>query len=423
MLRARAAGPYGRGERPGRQGGVDIEGVEQLAPAVGVGAAEANLLRRADTAGQRLFRELVVSRIAWATVSEASRLIAVDVAGFSLRVAGCAHPQPCHLHHCFDRLEMKAVLGNRGPRLPGLRLAPGAGVGGRVLETGKPVEVPTYGLAPFEPGLVELVAEDEGIGALLGVPVSFGGEVRGVLHAGLRHDGAFGRGAIEALTRLCTYAGAALAAARDRARVEEVAALRERRRLARALHDEFGQRLFGIGVTAQLARATARAGGADLVSHLTGLEQQIAGTTAALRSTLRSLSRPAAPAGALAVKLREDAAAFSGRTGVPAHLLLLGEPAELDLSREELLVRVAQEGLRNVERHAGALEVILTLAFEDDGVELVIQDDGVGASPGEAGNGLGLAMIREEVARLGGEARLARSEDAGSTMRARLPLK
>ncbi len=111
-------------------------------------AADINLLRRADAAGQRLFRELVVSRIAWSTVSEASRLIAVDVVAFSLRAPGCAHPPPCNLHHCLSRLEMKAVLGNRGPRLPGLKLASGGGVGGRVLATGKPVEVPTYGLGP-----------------------------------------------------------------------------------------------------------------------------------------------------------------------------------------------------------------------------------------------------------------------------------
>jgi signal transduction histidine kinase len=385
-------------------------------------AADVNLLRRADAAGQRLFRELVVSRIAWATVSEASRLIAVDVVAFSLRVAGCAHPQPCHLHHCFDRLEVKAVLGNRGPRLPGLRLAPGDGVGGRVLETAKPVEVPTYGLAPFDPGLVRLVAHEEGVRALVGIPISFAGEVRGVLHAGLRRKGTFSAGSVDALTRLCTYSGAALAAARDRARVEEVAALRERRRLARALHDEFGQRLFGIGVTAQQARASASAGRPDLVSQLSGLEQQIAGASAALRSTLRSLDRPSAPAGALAVKLREDAAAFSARTGVPSHLLMLGDPAPLDPAREELLDRVAQESLRNVERHAGALEVIITLAFQGAWVELVIQDDGVGASPSGTSGGLGLRMIREEIARLGGEARLSRSEDAGSTMRARLPL-
>jgi signal transduction histidine kinase len=206
--------------------------------------------------------------------------------------------------------------------------------------------------------------------------------------------------------------------------VEEVAANRERRRLARALHDEFGQRLFTIGVTAQKARASARSGGADLVTHLSGLEQQIAGASAAFRSTLRSLDRPAAPGGAIAVKLREDAAAFTHRTGVPAHLLVIGEPGELDGAREELLVSVAQEGLRNVERHAAATEVVLTLAFSAGSVELVIQDDGVGVpgGPPPGGSGLGVGFLREEIARVGGEARLARSEDTGSTMRARIPL-
>lgn len=392
-------------------------------PAEASRPSDLNLLRRADAAGQRLFRELVVSRIAWSAVSEASRLIAVDVVAFSLRAPRCAHPQPCNLHHCLSGLEMKAVLGNRGPRLPGLRLSSGGGVGGRVLATGKPVEVPTYGLAPFDPDLVDLVAGEEGIRALAGVPVSFGGEVHGVLHVGLRREGAFSDATIEALTRLCTYAGAALAAARDRARVEEIAALRERRRLARALHDEFGQRLFGIGLAAQLARASASAGRPELLEQLSGLEQQITSAAGALRSTLRSFDRPSAPAGAVVVKLREDVAAFSARSGVPAHLIVIGDPAPIDAGREDLLVRAAQEGLRNVERHAGALEVVVTLAFEGEWIELVIQDDGVGGVGSASGNGMGLGMLREELARVGGEARLMRGEDHGCTMKARLPLK
>lgn len=401
----------------GREGGTLVAG------AVGGDAAEAGLLRRADAAGQRLFRELVASRIAWSAVSEASRLIAVDVVGFSLRSAGCDHPQPCPMPGCLDRLEMRAVIGNRGPRLPALRLSSGDGVGGRVLATGRPIEVPTYGMAPFDPELVSLVAEEEGLRSVAGVPVSFAGEVRGVLHVGLRREGGFAPAALEALTRLCTYAGAALAAASDRARVEEVAALRERRRLARALHDDLGQRLFGIGLTSRLARESARAGRADLVTHLAGLESQVAGATSALRSTLRSLDRPSAPAGALAVKLREDAAAFTARTGVPAHLLVLGEPVPVDEAREELLVRVAREALRNVERHAGAHEVVLTLALGGGAAELVVQDDGVGlAGDAEEGDGLGLGMLREEISRLGGWSRLARGDDAGCTMRTRLPL-
>lgn len=379
-------------------------------------------MARADAAGQRLFRELVISRIAWSTASEVNRLIAVDLVAFSLRVAGCDHVQPCEQHHCLDRLELKAVLGNRGSRLPGLRIPPGEGVGGQVLETGRPQAVSDYGAAPFDRALVDLVATEEGIGALAAIPVSFGGEVRGVLHVGLRGDRVFSEATVAALTRLATYAGAALSAARDRARVEEVAALRERRRLARSLHDDFGQRLFGLGITAKAARASAATGGADLVAHLTSLEQQVAGAAASFRTTLTTLARPSRPSGMLAVMLREDIGSFTTRTGVAAHLLVLGDPGEIEAAREDLLFQVLQEGLRNVERHAQAAEVIVTLAYTSEHVELVIQDDGIGIGQAEPFGGMGLRMLRDEVRKYGGEIRFSRSEDTGSTMRTQVPL-
>lgn len=387
-----------------------------------VAASETSLLARADAAGQRLFRELVVSRIAWATVSEASRLIAVDLVAFSLRVAGCDHVQPCEQHHCLDRLELRAVLGNRGSRLPGLRLATGEGVGGRVLQTGKSFGVDRYARELAGEDHVDIVAGEEGISALVGVPVSFGGEVRGVLHVGLRGDRTFSERSITALTRLATYAGAALSAARDRSRVEEVAALRERRRLARALHDEFGQRLFGLGITARAARASAATGGADLIGHLIGLEQQVSGASAAFRQTLNSLARPARPSGMLAVMMREDLAAFTARAGVQAHMLMLGEPVALEADLDDLVVRILHEGLRNVERHAEAAEVVVTLAYDRDQVEIVVQDDGLGLRASTPFGGMGLSMLRDEVARCGGELRVSDNDDMGATMRARIPL-
>ena len=302
------------------------------APVPDVGSvADLNLLRRADAAGQRLFRELVVSRIAWRTASEASRLIAADVVGFSLSVAGCEHPQPCHLHHCFDRLEMKAMLGNRGPRLPGLRLIAGRGRGrpgpGR---PARPSGCPatdrrrsTSSWSSWSPtrraSARSSASRCPSAGTCAACSTSGGAPRAGSARARWRRWGA-----------CAPTPGAALAAARDRARVEEVAAMRERRRLARALHDDFGQRLFGIGVSAQLAHSSASAGRPDLLAHLAGLEQQIAGASTQLRATLKALDRPAAPAGAVAVKLREDAASFSARTSVPAHLLVLGDPSPVD---------------------------------------------------------------------------------------------
>ncbi|MEQ9094550.1 MAG: GAF domain-containing protein, partial [Miltoncostaeaceae bacterium] len=199
--------------------------VAPAAPIAGLSPAEVNLLRRADAAGQRLFRELVTSRIAWATVREVSRLVALDVVGVSLRAHTCDHPSPCLLETCEAALEMRAVVGNRTPRLPGLRLASGAGLAGRVLDTGRVASVADYQrAAPGEAELVALTAGEEGIRALACVPLSFAGVVRGVLHVGRRRSGELPEATREAFGRIATYAGAALAAAGDRARVEEVAA-------------------------------------------------------------------------------------------------------------------------------------------------------------------------------------------------------
>ena len=147
-------------------------------------AANHNLLRRVDAAGQRLFRELLTAHIPWATATEVRRLIAVDVVAVSVLAARCHHPQPCAIDHCLDSLEMKAVLGNRSPRLPGLILSSGAGVGGHALRSGRTMYTPEYASSAVDQDLVSVAADDEGIVSLLAVPISFAGVVRAMLHVG-----------------------------------------------------------------------------------------------------------------------------------------------------------------------------------------------------------------------------------------------
>jgi LuxR family transcriptional regulator, regulator of acetate metabolism len=379
-------------------------------------------LRRADAAGQRLFRELVVSRIAWAAVLEAGRLVTADVIALSLRTTGCSHPPPCRLRYCFDRLRVRAMVGNRGPRLPALVLVAGAGAGGAALESGRAVRIDDYAAdAVLDDEVREVVVDEEGIGSALGVPLSLGGEVHGVLHVAMRRPGGITDGMAEVLGRLAGYAGAALAAAYDRARVEAIAAARERRRLARELHDELGQVIFGIGISARLARESTSTGGQELVSHLQRLEQQVGRATGVLRGTLKALEGSPTPAEGLAVALREDAAAFTSRTGVPAHLVVLGEPVPLPDAAAGLLLGATREGLRNVERHAHASEVVVTLCFEAGRTEVVVLDDGLGL--GDAGEpGTGLARLAGEFAREGGDLRLSGNDDQGATLRASLPI-
>lgn len=386
-------------------------------------AADVNLLRRADAAGKRLFRELVASRIAWTTVSEVSRLIAVDVVGFSMPAGACDHPAPCRMEICLDHLQMRAMLGNRTAALPSLSLAAGEGLGGRVLAGAGALSVDDYRTATASPRLAAMVCDREGLGAMAAVPVTFGGAVRAVLHVGRRHRTPFTAGLIEALSHVATYAGAALAAAGDRARLEEVATMRERRRLTRALHDDFAQRLFGIAAGVRVARERATTGHPELITQLLALEQEVTTATSALRSTMRALDTPATPAGALAVTLREDVSSFERRTAIPAHLIVLGESPPIDAERTDVLVRACREGLRNVERHAAAAEVVVTLCIDAASAEVVVQDDGTGPGERTAGSRLGLSGLREELERLGGGLRLSHNDDLGSSLRLWLPLR
>jgi signal transduction histidine kinase len=103
-------------------------------------------------------------------------------------------------------------------------------------------------------------------------------------------------------------------------------------------------------------------------------------------------------------------------------VIVIGEPLPLGAEASDLLARAAREGLRNVERHAGASEVIVTLRAEDASAELTVQDDGAGPPGDDPPGRLGLGLLREQAVRQGGGLRLSRNDDAGATLRIWLPV-
>jgi signal transduction histidine kinase len=88
------------------------------------------------------------------------------------------------------------------------------------------------------------------------------------------------------------------------------------------------------------------------------------------------------------------------------------------------LFRVAQEGLRNVVRHAHARAVALRLEATDGAAHLTIRDDGVGFDPaqGRARPGLGLESMRERVALVGGRIEIRSAPGRGTTIEVWAPL-
>jgi signal transduction histidine kinase len=381
-----------------------VQALEVDGSARRAGASGTDLVRRADVAGRGLFVRLTPRGVARGLAAAALELAALDVAAVSLPTPDCDHPPPCGRPDCPRRLQPAAVAGDRSGALREAVLARASALAvGDGPVTGAPE------------------ARGEKGDALLVLPIAFGGAPVGVLLGGTRGRGA-GPGAAQTLARLVEWAGPALAAAHDRRRAEGRARRFERRRLVRALHDDLGQQLFAVRSETRRVREGAAAAGAELRARIDALERAVEAAEGALRVTMTTLAPLSAGGGPLGAALGEQAAAFTARTGVPAQVIVLGEPVPIGAEAGELLARAAREGLRNVERHAGASEVIVTLRAEAGSAELTVQDDGAGPPPQEPPGRLGLRLLGEEAARQGGGLRLTRNDDAGATLRVWLPV-
>ncbi|MEO7913704.1 MAG: sensor histidine kinase [Roseiflexaceae bacterium] len=205
----------------------------------------------------------------------------------------------------------------------------------------------------------------------------------------------------------------------------ESATLEERARLAREIHDTLAQGLTGIVVqlgAAQRALAT-ESEAAD--QHIELAQQMARESLSEARRSVWNLRAPALERGDLSDALR-GLASRPIRPETTASFEQHGEPWSLPPGIESALLRVGQEALVNVAKHAGATQVWLSLEYTPDVVRLSISDDGVGfdelpagvAAPGPWG-GFGLLGMRERLVALGGTLEL--TSDRGAHVVAMVP--
>ena len=202
---------------------------------------------------------------------------------------------------------------------------------------------------------------------------------------------------------------------------EELAATRERNRLAREIHDSLGHYLTVVNVQIEAARAVhsldaARSRDAlDKAQSLTqeGLKE-IRRSIAALRaSPLENKSLAAA-----IQQIVEDSRAG----GLSVEMETNGPVRELSAAAELTLYRAAQEGLTNVRKHAATAQARLSLQFSgDEKVRLTVSDDGPGAGNLETSCGFGLVGLRERAQLLGGHVRTRTGPGAGFSLEVEVP--
>jgi len=202
---------------------------------------------------------------------------------------------------------------------------------------------------------------------------------------------------------------------------EREAALAERSRLARDLHDVLAHSLALLAVQLETARLTAitSAAGANLVGQITAAHKLTSIGILNARRALAMLRDDEAPGPAsLPGLVSETAAAL----GIPIALEVDGAPCALDPDAGLMLYRVVQEALTNVTKHAGrGVRVTVRMAWAPGGVEVSVVDKG-GDSTGVGlpSGGFGLTSMAERATLKGGRLRAGHSDD-GFEVRLWLP--
>jgi two-component system sensor histidine kinase UhpB len=197
----------------------------------------------------------------------------------------------------------------------------------------------------------------------------------------------------------------------------------ERRRLARELHDDFGQRLTALRMKLQLSRLRPDQRTAAIDDCVAISEELLHD----VRTFARGLRPPLLDEVGLGPALQ---ALIDGNVDRSALVVTLDVPERLPRlppSIELAAYRVVQEALTNVLRHSGASR--LSLAARNDGGTLAVWliDDGCGFDPGQAagatpGQHLGLVSMRERAAFAGGSLEVDSAPGRGTTVCLRIPL-
>jgi signal transduction histidine kinase len=194
--------------------------------------------------------------------------------------------------------------------------------------------------------------------------------------------------------------------------------LAERQRLARDLHDTLTQGFASIVLLLEAAEESL-ALGRPVARHIEQALRSARDNLAESRRVVWALRpRPLAEQ-PLPQAIQELTGRLAEETGLRAETVVTGTARPLPAHVEEALLRIVQEALANVRKHAAASRVTVTLSYLDDLTMLDVHDDGVGfdqAATVAAAGGVGLHAMAERVTALGGNLAVESASGEGTTV-------
>jgi two-component system nitrate/nitrite sensor histidine kinase NarX len=204
--------------------------------------------------------------------------------------------------------------------------------------------------------------------------------------------------------------------------VEYQAVLEERTRLAREIHDGLAQTLAFLKIeTSRLQNFLAQGQVERVGEILRGCSQTLADAYLDARQAIDNLRR--APDASLADWLRKAGSDFETVTGLPVEMTVSGLPEAFPPLIQAQLIRIVQEALTNVRKHARASSVHICARQSRDEFILEIGDDGGGFSPADTPSVSqhGLRGMRERAEEIGAEFQIVSRPGQGTTIRVCIP--
>lgn len=206
-----------------------------------------------------------------------------------------------------------------------------------------------------------------------------------------------------------------------KAQAAEIAAVEERGRIAREIHDGVAQSIFGLSLSLETCAEMAETQGGPLHDQLQRLVPLAKKALLETRHYIYDLKPLLDGESDLAAVAETQVREFETVAGTPVKLSVDGKGSDVPVATSTAFYRILQEALANVLKHARASEVEVELAADTDWVRLSVKDNGVGFATDGLRPGYGLDNMQQRAQELGGRFDIESAPGEGTSVRVALP--
>ncbi len=289
----------------------------------------------------------------------------------------------------------------------------------QVSSTGKPYLSNEFPSAPSRPPQARSCEPMR-----MAVPIKIGKNILGVLDLVNANARPFGDVDLFTIWPLADQVAVAIENARLHNELREMAVIEERNRIAREIHDTLAQGFAGISMQVESAKMALNDHDLEQAQAILERIRSLAkDKLSEARRSVQSLRPNITIQGNLQTLIQEELAHIAQDMNIEAALDVVGEEQIVSPAVKITLLRICQEALNNIKKHAHASQIKVALTYNKNAVALIVQDDGIGFNPQTpTSNSYGLTFMNERARLVGGSVIVNSEVGVGTKIYVNIPL-